>query len=100
MKEKLEKIYRALSAGKLSPQQALENIKSLNQPGQNTTPETLFAAPAWERCAPASPGGETATYAQHHVLLCDLPHIASAELESLLAPCRCATAPMAHGGDV
>ena len=97
MKQKLAAIYRELSSGKLSAQAAMARIRSLNQPGRHSALDTLFAAPAWERCP--LPAGETAECAQHHVLLCDLPKIAAVNLEALLPRSRCETA-TTHANDV
>ncbi|HEX8611502.1 MAG TPA: SDR family NAD(P)-dependent oxidoreductase [Telluria sp.] len=91
MKQEITNIYRALAAGKLSQQEALEQIKALKkQPVKASPLATLLASPVWERCAaPAAAQDEAPAFSQHHIVLCDLPQIAAAELESLLPGTRC-----------
>ncbi|ATQ76807.1 hypothetical protein CR152_21510 [Massilia violaceinigra] len=91
MKQEITNIYRALAAGKLSQQEALEQIKALKkQPTKAAAMGTLLASPVWERCAaPAAAQDEASAFGQHHIVLCDLPQIAAAELESLLPGSRC-----------
>ncbi len=101
MKQKLTKIYSELSAGKLSQQEALERIKALKLPEPNKPIGTLLATPVWEPSAPpASPKDAATTWTQHHIIVCDLPQIAMAELESLIPKSRCATVQTAQSGKV
>jgi acyl transferase domain-containing protein/aryl carrier-like protein len=48
---------------------------------------TLLATPVWR--AEASTEGRGVEYAEHHVILCELPKAGSMELQSLLAGTRC-----------
>jgi acyl transferase domain-containing protein/enoyl-CoA hydratase/carnithine racemase/NAD(P)-dependent dehydrogenase (short-subunit alcohol dehydrogenase family)/acyl carrier protein len=100
MKQELAKIYRELSAGKLSQPEALDRIKALKQPQANKPADTLLAAPVWEPCAPpALPQDAAPAYAQHHIIACDLTHAVTAALESLIPKSRCATVQTARSGN-
>src|SRR5688572_4524774 len=101
MKQALAKIYRDLSAGKLSQQEALERIKALKQPQRNNSIGMLFASPGWELATlSASSKVEMLAYAQHHIFLCDLPQIATVEIESLIPQSRCTTVRTVQSGNV
>lgn len=92
MKHELARIYQELSAGKLSQQQALDKIKTLKASQQDKPLVTLLASPVWESPAvPQARKDESALYGQQHIILCDLPHIVTAELESLISEGRCTT---------
>ncbi|RSZ60417.1 SDR family NAD(P)-dependent oxidoreductase [Massilia atriviolacea] len=99
MKQEITNIYRALAAGKLSQQEALERIKALNkQPVKASPIATLLASPVWERCAaPAAAKDDAAAFSEHHIILCDLPQIAAAELEALLPGSRCTSVNIVTG---
>jgi len=91
MKHELVNIYRTLSVGGLSPQEALERIKALKQPERSGPIDTLLASPVWERStSSASLSGAAMAYAHHRILLCNLPQEAAAELEAQLPGSRCA----------
>src|ERR1700716_2942645 len=91
MKQELSQIYRGLSAGGLSQQEALERIRTLKRNERAEPMCTLLASPVWEPVTLAAAPQDTAPeYAQHQIVLCDLPQIAASELESLLPGSRCA----------
>jgi acyl transferase domain-containing protein/enoyl-CoA hydratase/carnithine racemase/2-polyprenyl-3-methyl-5-hydroxy-6-metoxy-1,4-benzoquinol methylase len=92
MKRELAHIYRDLSAGTLSQREALERIKTLKQPPQTERTQaidTLLASPVWERSKSVASKDEATRYAHHVVLLCSLPQIQAAELESGVSRSRC-----------
>ena len=61
----------------------------------------LLASPQWEPSASLSLLNENpATYAEHHILLCGLPDITTAQLESLVAKSRCVELQTAQPGNV
>lgn len=82
MKRELQQIYRELSAGTLSQEQALAKLR------QGASIGTLLASTAWER---ADVQGDASRYEQHHVILCNLPRIDVRELEASLPQVRCET---------
>jgi acyl transferase domain-containing protein/enoyl-CoA hydratase/carnithine racemase/aryl carrier-like protein len=95
MKQELANIYRELSAGRLSQQQALERIRALKQPPHGTGRDTWLAAPAWESAPAPAGAGLAGAVAQHRVLLLDLPGVAAAGLQARLPGSRCSVVDVA-----
>jgi KR domain-containing protein len=62
------------------------------QPEGRRTGDTLFASPVWVASAPDVAQSRT-TFAQHHVVLFDLPQVAAGELQSRIPGCRCVAVP-------
>jgi acyl transferase domain-containing protein/enoyl-CoA hydratase/carnithine racemase/acyl carrier protein/short-subunit dehydrogenase/SAM-dependent methyltransferase len=99
MKQELSIIYRELAGGKLSRQQALERIRALKQArASGAGTGTFLAAPSWERRGTlnADAGGASA-YEQHHIIMCDLPAQAAAQIAAQLPGARCTSVSAAPG---
>jgi acyl transferase domain-containing protein/enoyl-CoA hydratase/carnithine racemase/acyl carrier protein/SAM-dependent methyltransferase len=79
MTQALAQIYRELSAGTLTQEQALVQIKAAmnapRSPAADARAETLYAAPVWE----AATGGDAVAWTQRRVLVCGLPHVDAGE---------------------
>jgi acyl transferase domain-containing protein/enoyl-CoA hydratase/carnithine racemase/acyl carrier protein/cyclopropane fatty-acyl-phospholipid synthase-like methyltransferase len=85
MKQQLRQIYLDVSEGRLSRKEALERIRAVKQAG-GPHPLLLLATPVWQASgAPASDGERQFDYAEHHVILCDLPLLAQSDWLSLHA---------------
>ncbi|UII31930.1 SDR family NAD(P)-dependent oxidoreductase [Fulvivirga ulvae] len=81
----LLKIYQDLSRGKLTQQEALEKIKAIKQREQSAGAGRLLAKPSWEQASASTPSGAGPEYAEHHVVLCEMPHLKSKSLSTRLA---------------
>ncbi len=87
MKEQLRQIYAELSSGQLSRKEGLEKIKAIKQQEQLPGGGVLFARPVWQ---PAGGDGSARIESmEHHVVLCELPAVDGARLESLLPRSLC-----------
>jgi polyketide synthase PksN len=56
----------------------------------NTTNGNLFAVPVWQTVAPEA---DRLSYAEHHVLLCELPDVDAAALSALVPHSQCLSLP-------
>ncbi len=93
MKHELSDIYRALSTGALSQQDALARIRALKRVAETASADnahaptgTLLAETVWERTT-ARAG---AAPARHRVLVCGLSHADAAQVQAALPECNCA----------
>ena len=59
----------------------------------------LFAAPVW-RASAATPSSGGVEYAEHHVILCELPDADADELSALVPPARCLSLRVDGGKDI
>ncbi|WP_161965956.1 SDR family NAD(P)-dependent oxidoreductase [Steroidobacter cummioxidans] len=89
MKQQLQQIYRDLSAGKLSKTAALEIIETLKRQQQSRSAGVVLATPEWRVNAAASSERTAGQYTEQHVLVCELPGVDSAKLQTLVAGSRC-----------
>ncbi|TQV86002.1 SDR family NAD(P)-dependent oxidoreductase [Aliikangiella coralliicola] len=79
----LKTIYRDLSQGKLTQQQALEKIKAIKLKQKNAS-GVLLATPVWEEDASVVSNSPLPTV-EHCVLLCHLPTLNAPQLKSDLS---------------
>ncbi|TQV86003.1 SDR family NAD(P)-dependent oxidoreductase [Aliikangiella coralliicola] len=77
----LKNIYRDLSQGKLTQQQALEKIKAIKLKQKNAS-GILLATPVWEEDASVVSNSLMFNVEQHCVLLCHLPKLNRPQLKS------------------
>ncbi|MEQ1514799.1 MAG: SDR family NAD(P)-dependent oxidoreductase, partial [Lysobacteraceae bacterium] len=87
MKKNLERIYRDLSAGRISREEAFASIKALKATGSGDEVGMLMALPAWHASVVDSPDDKS--WAERHVVVCELPGVAAEMLRSLVAGSRC-----------
>jgi acyl transferase domain-containing protein/enoyl-CoA hydratase/carnithine racemase/acyl carrier protein/SAM-dependent methyltransferase len=73
MKKQLRQIYVELFQGRLSQKEALERIRTLKLRGR---PPLLLATPVWQADGSPASGERVFDYADHHVILCELPVVA------------------------
>src|SRR5437764_3395016 len=80
MKRLLRQIYDDLSNGRLSKKDALEKIRALKLQEQGRT-GALLVTPIWQTTgADASAGAAHVEYAEHHVVLGELPQVDAQKL--------------------
>jgi len=83
----LKNIYRDLSQGKLTQQQALEKIKAIKLM-QKTPGGVLLATPVWESELSAvllASNNDVIKFKQHHILLCEIPDVNATQLGTLIS---------------
>ncbi|HET8890469.1 MAG TPA: SDR family NAD(P)-dependent oxidoreductase, partial [Candidatus Angelobacter sp.] len=88
MKQELRQIYDNLAKGTLSQKQALEKVKAIKLQEQSRKSGALLAIPVWQDSG-AESSAETGSFAEHHIILCELPKIDLERLRSLLPQSRC-----------
>src|SRR5262249_42676540 len=90
MRQQLKQIYDDLCAGKLSQKEALERIKAIKLDEQVKRTGALLATPIWQASSVETSAADSAiAYAEHHVILCELPEIPVEKLASLLPDSPC-----------
>ncbi|MBL6449564.1 SDR family NAD(P)-dependent oxidoreductase [Fulvivirga sp. 29W222] len=80
----LLKIYQDLSSGKLTQKEALEKIKAIKQQKQGKGTGRLLARPSWEQASVSRQSEGQPEYTQHHLVLCELPHLKDEQLKKAL----------------
>ena len=86
MKKNLERIYRELSTGRISREEAFASIKALKATGSGDDVGMLMAVPAWHASVVDSP--DTTVWAERHVVVCELPGVTAEMLGPLVAGSR------------
>src|SRR5579871_971116 len=88
MKQELRQIYDNLANGQLSQAEALERIKAIKLREQGGKSGVLLAVPVWQDGGVES-SAEADSFAEHDIILCELPKIDVERLRSLLPQSRC-----------
>ena len=85
MKQELKQIYDDVSAGKLSRNEALKRIRAIKLQKYGQDIGVLLAVPVWhETVIDRGIEANTPEWAEQHIILCELPKIDLAELQSLV----------------
>ena len=81
MTQQLKQIYGDLSNGRLSQADALARIKAIKLRAPRDGTGALLITPAWQaRGVEASAGASHVEYAEHHVVLCEIPKVNAGKL--------------------
>ena len=90
MKLKLKQIYDDLLHGRLSQEEALERIRAVKRQEQTGQVAVLLATPAWHiSTVDNSVEAGKSKFAEHYVIVCELPQVKVGQLESMLGQSQC-----------
>ncbi|MBD3316607.1 MAG: hypothetical protein GF344_12530, partial [Chitinivibrionales bacterium] len=90
MKEKIKQIYREVSIGALSQNEALNKIRKLKLGEPDNGDSLLFASPAWKRLQEnPHENYSVSAVGRQYVLVCDMPQVDGDRLARISKDIEC-----------